>query len=194
MKKILVFTLLLTLIWSCKEESKQTEINWMTFEEAVAAQKENPKKIMIDAYTNWCGPCKMLDKQTFNNPDLVAYVNENYYAVKFNAEGNETIKFKGKTYENPNYDPAKAEKRNAQHQLAGFFRVEAYPTILFLDEKADVLTPLKGFYSPEQLEIYLNLFATNAYKTIQTPEEWTKYLEDFKNVFKVETEEVVPHN
>ena len=193
MKKILVFTLLLTLIWSCKEESKQTEINWMTFEEAVAAQKENPKKIMIDAYTNWCGPCKMLDKQTFNNPDLVAYVNENYYAVKFNAEGNETIKFKGKTYENPNYDPAKAEKRNAQHQLAGFFRVEAYPTILFLDEKAEVLTPLKGFHSPEQLEIYLNLFATNAYKTIQTPEEWAKYLEGFKNVFKVETEEV-PHN
>ena len=131
MKKILVFTLLLTLIWSCKEESKQTEINWMTFEEAVAAQKENPKKIMIDAYTNWCGPCKMLDKQTFNNSDLVAYVNENYYAVKFNAEGNETIKFKGKTYENPNYDPAKAEKRNAQHQLAGFFRVEAYQLSCF---------------------------------------------------------------
>ena len=60
----------------------------MSLEEAVAAQAVHPKKIMMDVYTSWCGPCKMLDKNTFQNPDVVEYVNENYYAVKFNAEGN----------------------------------------------------------------------------------------------------------
>ena len=54
------------------------EINWMTFEEALAAQKKTPKKIMMDVYTNWCGPCKMLDKNTFHNKDVVEYVNKNY--------------------------------------------------------------------------------------------------------------------
>ena len=57
----------------------------------------NPKKIFIDAYTVWCAPCKMLDKNTFANKDVANYINKNYYAVKFNAEGNETIKFDGKT-------------------------------------------------------------------------------------------------
>ena len=63
------------------------EINWLTMNEALAKQKEQPKKIMIDMYTVWCGPCKMLDRNTFSNKKLAEYVNANYYAVKFNAEG-----------------------------------------------------------------------------------------------------------
>ena len=58
------------------------EIKWMTFDQAIAAQKKKPKKIFIDVYTNWCGPCKMLANNTFKNKDLVNYVNDNYYAVK----------------------------------------------------------------------------------------------------------------
>ena len=67
------------------------EINWLTLEKAIELQKKSPKKIMIDVYTSWCGPCKMLDKNTFHNADVVKYVNANYYAVKFNAEGNESV-------------------------------------------------------------------------------------------------------
>ncbi len=165
-------------------QGDSTEINWMSFEEAVAAQKTNPKKIMIDAYTVWCGPCKMLDKNTFQNADVVSYINKNYYAVKFNAQGNETIKFKGKTYTNPRYDPNKATKRNSSHQLASFFRINAYPTILFLDEEATYLTPVKGYKTPQQLEVYLKLFATNAYKDLKTKEQWAAYQQSFKNTFQ----------
>ncbi len=165
-------------------QAESTEINWMSFEEAVAAQKENPKKIMIDAYTVWCGPCKMLDKNTFQNADVVNYVNKNYYAVKFNAQGNETINFKGKTYKNPRYDPNKATKRNSSHELANFFRISAYPTILFLDEEATYLTPVKGYKTPQQLEVYLKLFATNAYKGLKTNEQWNVYQQSFKSTFK----------
>ena len=56
------------------------EINWMSMEAALAKQKEVPKKIMVDMYTTWCGPCRMLDKNTFSNKKLAAYVNANYYA------------------------------------------------------------------------------------------------------------------
>ena len=42
------------------------EINWMSLEEALEAQKTSPKKIFIDAYTVWCGPCKMLDRNTLS--------------------------------------------------------------------------------------------------------------------------------
>jgi len=65
-------------------------INWVSMDEALELQQKTPRKILIDMYTSWCGPCKMLDRNTFTNKDLIAFVNEHYYAVKFNAEGNET--------------------------------------------------------------------------------------------------------
>jgi len=201
MKKI-VFLSLLLVVLSCKsqttEKEKATEtvvkkevadklatqkINWMSFEEALAAQKKNPKKIMMDAYTDWCGPCKMLDKKTFHNAAVVKYVNKNYYAVKFDAEGDETISFNGQTFTNPNYDATRDKQRNSSHQLSQYFRIQAYPTILFLDEKAEVITPLKGYFKPTQLEIYLKLFATNDFLNVKTPEEWAAYQEKFVGTF-----------
>ena len=50
------------------------EIKWITFDQALAAQKKKPKKIFVDVYTSWCGPCKMLASNTFTNKDLVKYV------------------------------------------------------------------------------------------------------------------------
>ena len=80
------------------------QIEWMSLAEALEAQKKEPKKIIMDVYTTWCGPCKLLDNKTFKNPDLVRYVSEHYYAVKFNAEGDEVIKFYDQKYTNLNYD------------------------------------------------------------------------------------------
>jgi thiol:disulfide interchange protein len=74
------------------------EIKWMTLEEALAAQKKAPKPIFMDIYTDWCGPCKMLDKNTFHDKAVVDYISQNFYAVKFNAEGNSEVSYKGKTY------------------------------------------------------------------------------------------------
>ena len=79
------------------------KINWMTMNEALAAQKKEPKKIFMDVYTDWCGPCKLLDRNTFSNKKVINFINENYYAVKFNAEGTEEITYQDFTYTNPNY-------------------------------------------------------------------------------------------
>lgn len=159
------------------------EINWMSFEEAVEAQKTIPKKIFMDAYTVWCGPCKMLDKNTFSNEDVAEYINENYYAVKFNAEGNETVTLNDVTYTNPDYDP-NSSGRNSSHQLSQYYRINAYPTVLFLDENTQLISPFPGYKTPEQLEIFLKLFATDDYKNITSKEEWEAYNSNFTSTFK----------
>ena len=155
----------------------------MTLEEAVEAQKTTPKKIFVDAFTTWCGPCKMLDKNTFHNKDVVDYVNKNYYAVKFNAEGNETISFKGKTYSNPNFDPTK-KGRNSSHELSQYFGIRAYPTLLYIDEDANLIAPIPGYQTPSQLELYLKFFESNEYTNIKTQEDWQNYASNFKSEFK----------
>ncbi|WP_170309816.1 thioredoxin family protein [Seonamhaeicola maritimus] len=160
------------------------EIKWVTFEEALELQKKSPKKIMMDVYTSWCGPCKMLDKNTFHNKDVVDYVNENYYAVKFNAEGNEEVNYDGKMFSNPNYKPELANRRNSAHELSRYFQVQAYPTIVFLDEKGKLIFPLRGYKTPTQLELYLKMFKADKHKEIQTQEEFNVYYKAFKPEFE----------
>jgi len=160
------------------------EINWVSIDEAIALQKQNPKKIMMDVYTNWCGPCKLLDKNTFHNKDVVDYVNEHYYAVKFNAEGNDVVNFDGKTFENSGYKAENANRRNSVHPFTRYLKVGAYPTIVFLDENQKMIAPVRGYQKPKQLELYLKLFKSNEYKNMKTQEAFNTYYENFKSEFK----------
>ncbi|WP_299553861.1 thioredoxin fold domain-containing protein [Seonamhaeicola sp.] len=178
----LQFILLLALLTSVSSIAQK--INWVTLEEAVKLQKETPKKIMMDVYTNWCGPCKMLDRNTFHNKDVVDYVNKYYYAVKFNAEGNEKINYDGKTFTNPNYNPSLANRRNSAHELSRYFQVQAYPTIVFLDENGKLIFPLRGYKTPVQLELYLKMFKTDKHKEMDTQEKFNEYYKAFKPEFE----------
>jgi len=182
MKNLLLVVIFFSSIFS--SIAQDNEINWMSLEDAVEAQSKEPRKIIMDMYTTWCGPCKLLDKNTFQNPDVATYINKNYYAVKFNAEGNTDVTFKEKTYSNPNFDPSK-KGRNSQHELAGSFGVNAYPTIVFIDENGGLIAPIPGYKAPNQLEIFLKLFATNKYKEVTTKELWEQYQREFQPSFKI---------
>ncbi|MEO8516173.1 MAG: thioredoxin fold domain-containing protein [Flavobacterium sp.] len=126
------------------------EIRWMSLDEALAKQKKYPKPIFIDVYTDWYGPCKMLDANTFHDPAVVDFITKNYYAVKFNAEGDSTVNYQGITYTNPNYDPNR-KGRNSTHDLTRFFKVQIYPSMYIIDKKGNVQTSIMGYKTPEQL-------------------------------------------
>ncbi len=177
--KRLVFISLLVLTLNVSAQ----EITWITLEEAVELQKKEPKKIIMDFYTKWCGPCKMLDKNTFSNKDVASYISDNYYAVKFNAEGNDFVYFNGREFTNPNYDPEKANKRNSSHQLSQYFQVRAYPSIVYLNENAELITKIPGYQTPQQLELYLKMFANNDHLNIKTQEDFNSYYQSFKAEF-----------
>lgn len=158
------------------------EIKWITMNEALAAQKKNPKKIFVDVYTVWCGPCKMLDRNTFSNKNVINYINKNFYAVKFNGEGTEEITYNGHTYTNPGYQQGRSG-RNATHQFTGALRVTGYPTLAYFDEKGNLIQAVAGYQSPQQLEIFLKMMATNEYKRLSTTQAWNDYQKNFVSTF-----------
>lgn len=170
------FTLLLS------ANAQVAEINWMTVEEAIEAQKKEPRKILIDVYTQWCGPCKMMDRTTFHDPEVVSYINANYYAVKFDAESPEDLVFKGQTFSNPDYVPNKAG-RNGVHQFSRALRVSAYPTVVFLDESLNILTGVRGVQQPAQIELYLKFFALDMHLSENPQATWENYRDNFKPSF-----------
>jgi thioredoxin-related protein len=174
---ILIFNYIIT-----EAQTEKKSINWMTLEEASAAAKKNPKKILIDVYTEWCGPCKMMMSNTFTHPIIVDYINKNYYAVKFNAESQPEVTFKDKIYNNPTFDPNKTGGRNGTHELtyaiANVNGRIAYPTIVYMDEELNILSPVQGYFQPHQIEPILKFFASGSYKTAT----W----EDFQAKFKPE--------
>jgi len=181
MKKI-VFLLALSLPVSLLAQTRT--INWVSIEEAAELQKKQPRKILMDVYTTWCGPCKMMMQNTFTNADVIDYINKYYYAVKFDAESANPVTFKGKTFSNPDFDPNKAGGRNGVHQFSRTLGVSAYPTIVYMDENLDIISPIPGYKGPADIEIYLKLFAQNDYKTVSTQEQWTAYQSNFKGTFK----------
>ena len=160
------------------------EINWMSLDEVREAQKTNPKNVLIDVYTNWCGPCKLMDRNTFSNTDIIRIINENYYAVKFNAEGNDTVTFMDKVFTNPNFDSTKTQKRNSSHQLTQFLGINAYPSTLFFDSDMNYLTPVKGYLNPKQIEIYLLLFKDDTYKNVKSQSDFDNFVKNFKSQVK----------
>lgn len=178
MKKLL-FVLLILIAGTVSAQ----KINWMTMNEALELQKTTPKKIFMDVYTTWCGPCKMLERDTFSNKDVIEYVNKNYYAVKFNAEGTEEITFEDFTYTNPNYQEGR-KGRNATHFFADALKLRGYPSLVFFEDDGALIQAVPGYKTPPQLEIFLKMIATNDYKNVNTAEAWQEYQQNFKNNFK----------
>lgn len=143
------------------------EVKWYTIEEAVAANKKAPKKMLVDMYTDWCGWCKVMDKQTFTDPAIIKYLNTHYYPVKFDAETKETINFKGKEYVWVN-GGRRGYNQLAYELLRGRL---GYPSLVYLDENQNLIRVAPGFKKPDQLMPELKFAAEDHYKTT----DFTKY-------------------
>jgi thioredoxin-related protein len=124
------------------------EIEWMTFEAAVSANSVAPRKIFVDVYTDWCGWCKVMDKQTFTDPEVIAYMNEHYYAVKFNAEQKEPVTVNGRVYE---YLPNVG--RRGVHTLAYSLLQGrmSYPSVVYMNENLQLIKVSPGYKKPHQI-------------------------------------------
>ncbi|WP_338767248.1 thioredoxin family protein [Bernardetia sp. ABR2-2B] len=112
-----------------KQETAQTikkpKIEWLTFEEAMKKSAEDKKPVFIDVYTDWCGWCKKMDKNTFQTQEVVEYVAQNYHAVKLDAESEDATSFDG-------------QKLTYRQLSGGVFKITGYPSIVLINSKKEV--------------------------------------------------------
>lgn len=132
-----------------KKPAKTSQtLKWHSINEIEQLQAKNPKKVIVDVYTNWCRWCKVMDQKTFTDETLVEYLNDNYYMVKFNAELKSDVVFKGKNYAYQSsgvkgYNSLAAEL--TQGKLS-------YPSFVVLDEKLNTLQVTRGYKNALQFK------------------------------------------
>lgn len=140
------------------------KINWLTLAELKEAYNKNPKPILVDVYTSWCGWCKVMDKETYSKEQVAAYINEHYYAVRLDAETKDTLEWNGKIY---GYKPEYKANELAVYLMYGQM---SFPTTVFLSAIDAQPAPLPGYMKPKELESPLKFFGEGAYKTSTFPE------------------------
>ncbi len=102
----------------------QTEFKQLPLDEALSVAKQENKKVFIDFYTDWCGPCKKMAKEVFPQRSVGDFMNSSFVCLKMNAEK------EGK-------------------DLAKRYEVKAYPTYIVLNANGEVLMDAKGFMSAD---------------------------------------------
>lgn len=175
MQKVLRLAMLVTVsLVFLGFKPRKEEIKWLSFAELKAAYAKNPKPIIIDVYTNWCGWCKVMDRETYGNSKVIEYINEKYYAVKFNAESTEPVEFASKQY---GFNTGYRSHDLAVYLLQGRM---GYPTTVLLSAIDAQPAPLSGYMKPSELEPPLKFFGDGAYKTKDFP----GFMQDFTAKWK----------
>lgn len=134
-----------------KTQTIANGMEWLSFDDVAKMGNKEGKKYLVDVYTSWCGWCKVMDKQTFTNPEVQSYVDEKFHPVKFDAEQKDPIGFKGKQYE---WTPGgrKGVNKLAVELLGGRM---SYPSLVYLDADMNKIRVSPGFKKPEQLLVEL---------------------------------------
>lgn len=138
-------------------------VNWLSWEEALDKTELEPRKILVDIYTEWCTWCKKMDQTTFADPELVEYLNNNYYSIKFDAQSKNPITYKNETYYLEN-----SIWKGGYHQLTAVItqnQSRKLPTIVFLDESSDPIQAIPGFRNAQEMKLMATYFNGNYHKT-----------------------------
>lgn len=173
-----LFVLLTGSVLALFSQNGYDKIKWHSFEEAIEMNKQEPRKIFIDVYTDWCGWCKRMDKSTFADKSIVKYMNEKFYAVKLNAETKDTISYRGTSYVNANPSRGRSSHQLAIALLRGRM---SYPSYVVLDEKNKPLTALSGYMAVDRFEPVLTFLGEDIHlDTTLEGDKWQAFLKAYK--------------
>lgn len=114
---------IVTFLWSIGAWAQEGGIQFhkdSKWTDLLAKAKAENKLIVVDAYTTWCGPCKMMDRNVFTDKEVGEFYNANFINAKFDMEAGEGL------------------------ELAKTYEVRAYPTILFIDGSGKAMHRMVG--------------------------------------------------
>jgi thioredoxin-related protein len=152
--------IIMVLTWGISANAQKIsdkDIRWMTLQEVEEATKKQPRPVLIDLYTDWCGWCKVMDKRTYRHPKVAAYLNEKFYAVKLDAEAKTAYQWMGKSFAfNASYKTNDIAIYLTGGQLS-------YPTTVIIPSPGEAPQAIPGYMAPHELELIVKYFGDGVY-------------------------------
>jgi thioredoxin-related protein len=168
--KLLVLFVGIVTVASAYKPKLPAKTRWYSLQDASAELKKEKRPVLIDLYTDWCGWCKVMDKKTYSDKNVVEYLAEKFYPVKVDAESHETIVWKDKTFKfNPAYRTNEFAMFLSNGQLS-------YPTTVIIPPDSDEPQAIPGYMTPKEFELILKYFGEGIYKKMP----FDKYEKQFK--------------
>lgn len=150
----------LSLLFFCTLFLNAQSFSQISFEDALTKAKTEDKRVIVDIYTDWCGWCQKLDKESYGSKEIKEIIEEDFILVKLNAESSAKVKYKGKDY--------------SEESLAVYFQATGYPTTVFLEPNGDVI---EYFYDKFKMRNLPGYFPKKEFKKILEYFRDEKYLD-----------------
>jgi thioredoxin-related protein len=125
-------------------------IVWREFDVGLDQAKAGGKRVLVDVYTDWCGWCKRMDRDTYAKTEVQKYVAQAFIPVRLNAESSRKVRYKGSEY--------------SLRQLASGFRVNGYPTTLFFEADGTHIVTAPGYMNASDFLTVLRYIGDGHYK------------------------------
>ena len=140
----ITLTILLTLFTGAVNASgTQTGdagIQWFSYAEGRQRGEAENKKVFLVFNADWCRYCLQMEKETFQNPTVIAYVNRNFVPISVNSDKEQDI----------------AEK----------YKVRGLPNTWFISEAGEPIANRPGYIAPDEMLKILKFFGTDSYLTL----------------------------
>jgi uncharacterized protein YyaL (SSP411 family) len=126
------------------------KLSWLAFDAATELAAKEQKHVIVDIYTTWCGWCKVMDRQTYGDPQVSAYLIENFVLAKVNGESSAKLHWKGREL--------------TERQFARQVGVTGYPATYFMKPDAELLGGVAGFIKSPDFMTYARYVHTRWYE------------------------------
>ena len=135
-----------------KKEPCKSTVHWMSYEEAFEKAKNGPKLIFVDLYADWCVPCRIMDANVYSDPTVASLLNTRFYAVKLNADSQDSIMCDG-------------QKKTVQRCYFDVWELNALPAFVLIAPKGMSILTVTDSMSPQELQYML-------YQFLEKEKEW----------------------
>lgn len=124
-------------------------LEWLEYGEALERAKRENKHVLIDFYTSWCGWCKVMDRNTYADSAVGAFLGQHFLISKINAESPKRFKV--------------AEGTQSGQELAREFGVNSFPITWFVKPDGSRLDKVSGYVPPDRFMKVLQFVHERSY-------------------------------